>query len=505
MFIQNAKLKGMQHPKLSCSLIVAAFLLSACGGGSDNSDSASPIAVETPPSTPVASAYTMQGKVIDGYVSGATIWLDLNGNGKLNRNIEPFAISGDAGDYALELSEDEQACLPYTTTYVDVPVGAIDEDLGEVTEAYQMSFPPSFVAPSNDDIRHITPLTSFIWGMVRRQLQGSGQGNMSCAQLRNNVELRQQVSDSIENAVSNVVSFYNISAEQIYADFIASSNNEVYDIAQDIVRSLKASYRFQLELSEEYPDASDISVIVFKDSANTDSSEQWLRYISVSHSTEYFTETAVLRNNLRSIVRTIGYRFYSEDSWNEGVLGLTTTIRYEDGSEKWQCFNEEQVRFVQNGIELDLINATPPTFEDSYEDCQSLNYGNGIERGYGYTFSEQEIGYGAVFTIDNTDAEYAALADWHNMRDKEASLALRDLGDYLLAIPYQFEDDISLEVNRWQKTKTYINDDGNAVDINKFGERGSDAIKWERATSLPNDTTLLECSDDGITWDSCES
>ena len=137
------------------SLSVILIITTACGGGGDASTKkvVEPIPVPTPipdptpvpepePTPPVTHVFS--GKVIDGYVSGASVWLDLNG-GKQHNNDEPITVSGDAGDYTLELSDDEKECLTYATLYVDIPVGAIDEDLGEVTQAYQMSKPPTIL------------------------------------------------------------------------------------------------------------------------------------------------------------------------------------------------------------------------------------------------------------------------------------------------------------------------------------------------------------------------
>lgn len=488
--------------KLQLTVIsVLTLTLFACGGG--GSDSPEPDTPKAPVNnTPVTKSYA--GKVIDGYVSGATIWLDLNGDGQFNDQNEPFAISTDAGNYALELTSEQQECLPYTTTYVDVPVGAIDEDSGEVTEAYQMSFPPSIDPISDDEIRNISPLTSVLWETLQKQLEDEGNSAISCEKLKNDANLREVIKNGVDSAISNIVGFYNISAEQIYADFIANNDSEAYDLAQNIVKSLKASYAYLLELQNQYPTATDIRVIVFQNIENSNNPDQWQRYITVSHPTEYFTESVILTPDLTAIEQVLGYRFYSEGSWNTGVLGLTTTISYRDDEQLWECFNEEQIRFTYQGVDLDLINATPPSRESTYEDCQSLVYGNGRERGYGYTFENGDFGYGAVFSVANDDAEYTALSDWHNIKDKEAELQLTDLGDYLLAIPYQFDDDISLDVNRWQKTKTYTDENGNGVDINKFGEKGSDAVHWEKTTSFSDDTHTWECSSDGESWSPCE-
>jgi len=60
-----------------------------------------------------------------------------------------------------------------------------------------------------------------------------------------------------------------------------------------------------------------------------------------------------------------------------------------------------------------------------------------------------------------------------------------------------------MDINRWQKTKTYTDSNGNGVDINKFGEKGSDVVIWERVTSFSDGTHTKECSTDGESWTAC--
>lgn len=467
--------------------------LAACGGSESE-----PTSQIKPPAT----NYSLGGKVIDGYVSGATVWLDLNNNGELDGN-EPSTTSTDFGEYYLEFDSEEYACAPYAAIEVHVPAGAIDEELGEVTEAYNMSLPPAFEALDDDAIKHATPLTSVVWGEVKRKLKNSGKGNLTCNELAADQELRYAIKSELEQAIQNVVGFYNISEEQISADYIANNDSEAHEIAKEIVKGFKAGYRHRAELEKQHPDASDIYVMVFQEKDELLNDRRWVRYSIVSHPTEYVSETAVLNNGLSEVETILGYRFYSEDAWNEGKLGLTTTIDYREEEGLWSCFNEEQVEFEHGGIKLDLINATPSTRESSFEDCQQVLYGNGAERGYGYTFESDGIRYGAVFTISKDDAEYGVLSEWHNIKDKESTLKLSDLGDYFLSIPYFFDDPITLDLNRWQKTKAYTDDDGNGIDINKFGTKDSNEVIREKVTSYSDNTHKKECSTDGENWTEC--
>ena len=52
----------------------------------------------------------VKGVVVDGYISGATVFLDLDGDEEWNKETEPFAITGDDGSFAL-VSTDSDASV----------------------------------------------------------------------------------------------------------------------------------------------------------------------------------------------------------------------------------------------------------------------------------------------------------------------------------------------------------------------------------------------------------
>ncbi|HEY5798839.1 MAG TPA: hypothetical protein VIT92_01385, partial [Burkholderiaceae bacterium] len=74
-----------------------AFLAAACGGSSSVSYTAPP---NTPPVTPpVQTGKAISGKVVDGYVAGATVTLDLNDD-RICSAGEPTATSNTVGTYS---------------------------------------------------------------------------------------------------------------------------------------------------------------------------------------------------------------------------------------------------------------------------------------------------------------------------------------------------------------------------------------------------------------------
>lgn len=194
-----------------------ALAAAGCGGGGSASGSAS---APAPAPAPTPAPTTLQsGKVIDGYISGATVWLDINGNHRKDTD-EPSTLSAAAGACQLELSEPQRACLPYATLYVDVPVGAMDEDSGPVKAAYQMAIAPRFQPISVDQVLNISPLTTAIWDQVLTRLTTSSLSGSSCDLLRQDQHLRESMINEIKAVMGDLVRRHNLSEARIYADFI---------------------------------------------------------------------------------------------------------------------------------------------------------------------------------------------------------------------------------------------------------------------------------------------
>lgn len=120
---------------LSALSLLTATLIAACGGGGTTT-----------------SPTTLSGKVIDGYITGATVCLDVNSNNACDSG-EPSATTTSGGAYSLVAP----AGVNLNTLHllVNVPFGALDSVSGAVTQAYKMMAPASM--PSV-----ITPLTTAI-------------------------------------------------------------------------------------------------------------------------------------------------------------------------------------------------------------------------------------------------------------------------------------------------------------------------------------------------------
>ena len=124
-------------------LVLAPVLLAGCGGsGSQGGDSAS-------------TQLTYSGVVVDGYLQGATVFVDLNRNGVFDAG-EPAATTDSGGQYSLKLPAD----VYNPPVIVDVPATAIDADTGQqVGVAYRLAAPDGKYGV-------ITPVTTMVKGVM---------------------------------------------------------------------------------------------------------------------------------------------------------------------------------------------------------------------------------------------------------------------------------------------------------------------------------------------------
>lgn len=471
------------------SLPAILIITTACGGGSSTSEPA-PVAPE--------KTHIYSGKVIDGYVSGANVWLDINGN-KQHDNGEPLAVSGDAGSHTLELNNEESSCLAYATLYVDVPVGAIDEDLGEVTEAYQMSKPPYLAPITDSDLLHISPLTTVLWQQLENKLTASNQPVQSCETLKSNYGLRAEIATEIDYVIRNLVKHYNISAKAIYADFIATDDTIAYQAAQGIVTGLKAAYSHKVALESQYPSATEIRVTIYQkdffDQVN-DSLNAWYRSSAIFMPESTKSQIVRLNDDLASVELIINNTEESNSPWNGGTLSLRKDTYTNDGGEEFVCVNSEAVTFIENDKKYMLSNQSQDTMGD-FDSCDTQSFEGSRLKDYAITYQEARISYLAEFTISDDSAEFDLLSHWQSLTDKADDLDSAELIAHLEQLPYRFDDEVTFDVLKWHKR---ITDDTleNRVQTDKFSY-----APWVRKTYKADYTYVEECSTDGVNWQVC--
>ncbi len=131
------------------------LLLTACGGGGGGSDSSSSGSSSSP-------ANQLSGAVIDGYIEGAKVCLDVNNNGACDPT-EPSATTNTRGGYTLDTTGIGTSGL---TVIAEIPDTAKDSDDAGQTLAAAGKSAYTMATPA-DKPSVITPLTTLIVGKVK--------------------------------------------------------------------------------------------------------------------------------------------------------------------------------------------------------------------------------------------------------------------------------------------------------------------------------------------------
>ena len=467
--------------------------LVACGGGGG-----------TAPETKVVAKSAQSGKVIDGYVSGATVWLDINGNHSKDAD-EPSTVSTTAGAYQLELSEAQRACLPYATLYVDVPVGAVDEDTGPVKQAYQMAIAPRLQPISVDQVLNISPLTTAIWETVRTRLSTSSPNLSSCDQLRQNQQLREAMIYEIKTVMGDLVLRHNLSEARIHDDFIRSKDTQSYQLAQDIVKGLKAGYAYKQQLHAQFPDATFIRSEVYRGRGSNnfwDQSGVWYRDVSIWRPLGYRSEWVVLDDSLSKIQRVLNLRSQESSPWGASTLKTTrTAYNFQTDASDYICDLDEAVEQLKDGVSYELVlHYDDPVRETDPLACFNASHatpGRITQREYYANYQQGKVGYTGNLRFYPEHPEYQALTDWDKLQGKSAQLDFGRVIQRMAASGIRFDEEVKVAYGYWFKRST--DDTGLRITVEK-----RDTGPWLRISTLADGTSRQECSSDqGKTWGSC--
>ena len=175
--------------------LLCIYFLSACGGGgggeaqpiaqssssnnstnssnnSTNSSSNSTNSSSSSPSSPTSTNYTEfsnKSRVIDGYITGANVFIDFNFNLQQDAG-EPSAIaSSDAGVYEFDfdngfstIKDFSNDCVKRRIQVAHVPAGATDSELGTVDKPFTM-----YNIPYGGNFVNITPFTGMFIDLLK--------------------------------------------------------------------------------------------------------------------------------------------------------------------------------------------------------------------------------------------------------------------------------------------------------------------------------------------------
>ncbi|EGU38194.1 hypothetical protein VII00023_19699 [Vibrio ichthyoenteri ATCC 700023] len=470
----------MKHTTIKTTLSISGLLLlAACGGGNDSNGGS------TNPST----SAKVGGLAIDGYVEGATAFLDYNFNGVMDED-EPRDITDQNGRFDFAIEEDDLICKEYSPIIVDVPTGAYDSDYGLVNKPYRLTFPPSFSSDNvGEDVFATTPFTTVIWSAVETDLLQSGVSN--CKELAANTEAQNKVSRLVAEKEYELGNRYNIPANELYADFIASGNTEQHQLAQLLTSGLAKGYAETSALVDANPNAWKATVEYYVQKDDAGNFTKWYREERVfdadTHSLRVFEVSA----DLETVGRLIVYR--NKIKAEEGAVQKYTDdlIDYLPEISKYGCgLTNDYVQNSKNyGNDAVTFSVSASVLVDDHTACadplvysSSVPYANVIRELKDGNVLLQAGMWGFDFGDDAVIDDLINDGLYSNITDPTVL-------DQFSTWNYSLDSTESYGAPRWTRTSVVSTAEKNIItDVNSKGI-------WIVRTTYPNGTHQTQCGD----------
>ncbi|ELB2918739.1 hypothetical protein AB3A93_000201 [Vibrio parahaemolyticus] len=457
----------------SVALCSIALGLAGCGGsgGGGVSDS---------------SSLSVKGKVIDGYIIGATVYLDLNFNNQLDAN-EPNVVTKEEGGFDLNIPSTYAECSQYVPMVVDVPAGAIDTDFPDtpIESAYKMVIPPKYALSTDEDLINLTPLTSVIWSEVKRELDENTSSDLSCGSMLKEQELRDDIENRILEQEKRVARRYNITVDELYGDYIESANVLVHQIAQDIVPGLQKSYADTRALLSKYPEADIAWVEYFLgqwDSSGDEFDDAWYRHQLVQTSNGNLqSETYEMSSDLNTKVR-LHDQSIKETTVRDGV-NIEKNISLELHNNIYHCSLSEWLETVSE--QSSGVRNTVYGQAGDWADCS-----NGIITNEFITQALVTKNYNGNVPASYTEHTYYEENDsgFRHLIGVTSTITADDLTPVRSIIDTDFYSEEGHGANFWSRTKNEFNTNPTQV----MTTHTSDG-DWSRYTTYENGTHTSEC------------
>ncbi|MDB2556767.1 hypothetical protein N9X77_02230 [Luminiphilus sp.] len=418
------------------------------------------------------------GLVIDGYVSGAIVFLDTNFN-FIRDPGEVFARTDASGAFRLDLDSAAAECLAFSPVVADVPIGAVDSDLGVVSEPFTMILPPRF-GEADQNALFVTPLTTVVWEEVRKVIEQSTLSSASCASLQENAGLVEQVNNALESAVKNTVRHYNLAADDIFSDFVAQGDIEAAQAAQSIVRGLKKSFIETAALRSQNPSADWAYVTYFKfDTRDGDDlyPNAWYRETDYKVGNFGYFELMKVSEDLETDLRLIiNYeRDFEDIPVGTDLLQLQRIkeIQSRGGDDSaYTCDDMEEVSFTQGTFQYLLANRYSRSGAAELSECAFQSFLASTEKRTLQIQTDRGETGGATFQFsppnvidgeEKLDGWYDLVSTAPSLSAEELVAATGDLVTTIRALPYQFCNKGSAGAEFLYRTKVEVFSDRRVV------------------------------------------
>ena len=178
------------------------------------------------------------GKAIDGYISGANIFIDQNFNFKYDSGEYTSKTKAD-GTFEIEVFDSSLvSCLENRPIIADVPVGAEDSTLGTVETAYQMVLPS--IKDSGSTSIVISPFTSLFSEAIlsaKSTLKQDLTVAEGCTSAGDSIA--SNISSRVNDLKATLTNTFAINTETMTGDFLLVGDNKINETsAQNIAKLL---------------------------------------------------------------------------------------------------------------------------------------------------------------------------------------------------------------------------------------------------------------------------
>jgi len=195
------------------------------------------------------SRTSITGTTLDGYISGANVFFDVNFNQRLDAG-EYSAVTDENGEFEIKVDNVDLSCIKDRPIVANIPVGAVDSSQGVVTKAYQMLLPSVNDAGSNKVV--ISPFTSLLAEAI---LKGKAESDIvedlsvyeGCQQAGEDVASR--ISSEVNNMRALIENTYNISWTDLISDFIETGGTS--EISESLAAKVASFFPYYKEVKDD--------------------------------------------------------------------------------------------------------------------------------------------------------------------------------------------------------------------------------------------------------------